>query len=116
MGSTHGSVVLDGIMTPVTFAPGFNSMHSAHGIKVANLKPERLFWTIQLGLRGSEDFKGGRGKQETCWRGEAGEDFSYQGDPDQACRERETLKTRMFFIQQPTRELGPESCLELHHV
>lgn len=64
MGSTHGSVVLDGIMTSVTFAPGFNSMYSAHGIKVANLKSERLFRITQRGPRESEGLKGGRGKQE----------------------------------------------------
>lgn len=65
MGSTHGSVVLGGIMVHLeTFAPGFNSMYSAHGIKVANLKSERLFQITQLGLRESEGLKGGRGKQK----------------------------------------------------
>lgn len=38
-----GSVVLGEIIAPVTFVSGFNSMYSAPGIKVANLKSERVF-------------------------------------------------------------------------
>lgn len=59
-----GSVVLGGTMVPVTFAPGFNSRYSVHGVKVANLKSVRLFWITQLGSRESEGFKGQRGKQK----------------------------------------------------
>jgi hypothetical protein len=50
MGSTHGSVVLDGIMASVTFAPDFNSMYSAHGIKVANLN-QRDYSGLPSGAR-----------------------------------------------------------------
>lgn len=55
----------------MTCAPGFNSLPSADGIKVADLKSERVFWIILLGLIESESFRGRRESRKTCWKGEA---------------------------------------------